>query len=144
MEGEYTERFLRSIESGAATAPEKHQSILRKAYEAVIRGDFDTYGAALADDIELIISGFGPLNGSWKGRAAVVEATRKNFAQMEGQQPEVDALIHQGDSIAVLLRESGRLKSTGKAYHLRGVQWLTFEDGKIKKIDEILASASEI
>ena len=46
----------------------------------------------------------------------------------------------QGDRVAVLLRESGVLKSSGRAYSVRGVQWITFADGKIKKIDEIVAA----
>jgi hypothetical protein len=32
-------------------------------------------------------------------------------------------MISQGDSVAVLMRESGVLKSTGQAYSIRGVQW---------------------
>jgi hypothetical protein len=38
------------------------------------------------------------------------------------------------------LRESGVLKSSGQAYSIRGVQWFTFADGKIRKIDQIAAS----
>jgi hypothetical protein len=32
------------------------------------------------------------------------------------------------------------LKSSGQVYRVRGVQWFTFADGKIRKIDEIVAS----
>jgi hypothetical protein len=39
------------------------------------------------------------------------------------------------------LRESGILKATGQPYSVRGVQWFTFVDGKIKKIDEIIATS---
>jgi ketosteroid isomerase-like protein len=49
-------------------------------------------------------------------------------------------MISQGDSVAVLLRESGVLKSNGQSYNVRGVQWFTFADGKISKIDEIVAA----
>jgi len=49
-------------------------------------------------------------------------------------------MIRQGDSIAVLMRESGVFKSTGQAYSIRAVQWFTFAGKKIKKIDEIVAS----
>jgi hypothetical protein len=49
-------------------------------------------------------------------------------------------LVSQGDRVAVLLRESGVFKSTGEAYSIRAVQWFTFADGKIKRIDEIVAS----
>jgi SnoaL-like domain len=62
--------------------------------------------------------------------------------ETEGQQPfliakpEIESIISQGDRVAVLLRESGVFKSSGQAYSVRGVQWFTCADGKIKKIDE--------
>ena len=71
------------------------------------------------------------LDGSWRGRADVLEATRRNFGTLSGQQPGIDAMISQGESVAVLLRESGVFKSTGQAYSVRGVQWFTFAGGKI-------------
>jgi hypothetical protein len=49
-------------------------------------------------------------------------------------------MISHGDSIAVLISESGVLKSTRQAYSIRGVQWFTFAGGKIRKIDQIAAS----
>jgi len=38
------------------------------------------------------------------------------------------------------LRESGVFRSSGQAYSVRGVQWFTFADVKISKIDQITAS----
>lgn len=80
------------------------------------------------------------MHGTWRGRKEVVEATRKNFALVDGQQPEIESMIRQGDCVAVLLRETGKVKATGQAYSIRAVQWFTFADGKIRKIDEIVAS----
>ena len=48
-------------------------------------------------------------------------------------------MIRQGDCIAVLLRENGVFKSSGQAYSVRGVQWFSFEDARISKIDQIIA-----
>jgi ketosteroid isomerase-like protein len=141
MDREYGERFLRTTGDAVAAQASDHLAVLHAAYESVIQGNFDAFGASVTDDVELNISGFDPLNGSWRGRSEVVAATRKNFAEMENQQPEVEGMIHQGDCVAVLVRESGVLKSTGQAYRIRGVQWFTFADGKLKKIDEILVSA---
>ena len=64
----------------------------------------------------------------------------KTSAMLASQKPEIEGIISQGDRVAVLLRESGVFKSSGQAYSVRGVQWFTFADGKIKKIDEIVAS----
>ena len=90
--------------------------------------------------MELTICGFSPLDGTWRGRDEVVAATKKNFALLGSQKPEIESMIAQGEHVAVLVRESGVLKSTGQAYSVRGVQWFTFANGKIKKIDEIIVS----
>jgi hypothetical protein len=39
-----------------------------------------------------------------------------------------------------MMRESGVLRSTGQAYSIRGVQWFTFANEKIRRIDQIAAS----
>lgn len=70
----------------------------------------------------------------------MVAAARKNDAQLESQQPAIEGMISHGDSVVVLMRESGVLKSSGQAYSVRGVQWFTFANGKISKIDQIAAS----
>jgi len=80
------------------------------------------------------------MDGTWRGRAEVVAASRRNFGLLGNQKPEIESMICQGDRVAVLVRESGVLKSNGQAYSVRGVQWFTFADGKIKKIDEVMAS----
>jgi ketosteroid isomerase-like protein len=134
MDPEYSEPLLTTVRE------HDPQTVLHLAYDAIIRGDFDSFGQWVTDDVELHIAGFGPLDGTWRGRNDVVAATRKNFAQIESQQPVIEGLISQGDSVAVLVREKGVLKTTGQTYTLRALQWFTFADGKIKKIDEIAAT----
>ena len=53
--------------------------------------------------------------------------------------PRFVGMISQGESIAVLIHESGVFKSAGQAYSVRGVQWFAFAD-EIRKIDQIAAS----
>jgi len=140
MDSEYSESLLATVRSAATSDPGELQTLLHEVYAAVIGGNYDAFGEAVADDVELNIFGFGPMHGTWRGRKDVVEATRRNFGLISNQQPEIEDIISQGDRVAVLLRETGTLKSDGQAYSVRGVQWFTFADGKIKKIDEILAS----
>jgi ketosteroid isomerase-like protein len=141
MDREYTDKLLATARPGATDASSNDpQTVLHAAYAAIIRGDFDALGESMTDDVELNICGFPAIDGSWRGRNDVVAAARKKYAQIENQQPEIEAMISQGDTIAVLLRESGVLKSTGQAYSIRGVQWFTFADGKIRKIDQIAGS----
>ena len=140
MHREYAEKLLATTRPAVANAANDPQGVLHAAYDAIIRGDFEAFRESLSEDVELSISGFPPMNGTWRGRNEVVAATRRNFAEVDHQQPTIEGIICQGDSIAVLLRESGTLKSTGKAYSIRAVQWFTFAEGKIKKIDELAAS----
>ena len=140
MDREYTDRLLKTTGSAAADVKSEPQTVLHASFDAIIRGDFEAFGESVTDDVELNICGFGPLDGGWRGRAEVVAATRRNFGMLADQKPEIESTIAQGDHVAVLLRESGVLKSNGQAYSIRGVQWFTFENGKIKKIDEVIAS----
>src|SRR5271166_2462589 len=134
MDSGYTDRFLQTTSSAATEDPTAPQSVLHRAYDALIRGDFDEFGEHLTQDVELRICGFGSLDGTWRGRNDVLAATRKNFAILSSQKPEVEAMISEGDSVAVLVRENGTFKSSGDTYSIRAVQWFTFANGKIKKI----------
>jgi hypothetical protein len=142
MDREFTDRLLETVRPDPANGPGEPQAVLHAAYDAIIQGDFEAFAELVADDVELNIHGSGPMDGSWRGRSEVVAAARRNFALVSAQQPQVESMLSQGNCVAVLLRESGVFKSTGQAYRLRGVQWFTFADGKIKRIDEIAATSS--
>jgi ketosteroid isomerase-like protein len=139
MEAEYSDRLLATARSAVNDANDP-QAVLHAAYDAIVRGNFEAFGETVTEDVELNICGFGALDGAWRGRSEVVEATRRNFALIGIQQPEIEGMIRQGDSVAVLMRERGTFKATGQAYSIRAIQWFTFASGKIRKIDEIVAS----
>jgi ketosteroid isomerase-like protein len=143
MDREYSARFLHTTSSSATDDVMAPETVLHVAFDAIIQGNFDVFGQSVTDDVELSISGFGAMDGTWRGRDEVVAASRRNFAMLEEEKPEIESMISQGNSIAVLLRDHGVFKSNGQAYSVRGVQWFTFVDGKISKIDEIIASSSQ-
>lgn len=138
MDREYTDRLLRTTKSAATDDSSAPQTILHAAFDAVTQGNFEAFGELITDDVELTICGFSALDGNWRGREEVVAATRRNFALLGSQKPEIESMISEGEHVAVLLRESGVLKSNGQAYNIRGVQWFSFAKGKIRKIDEII------
>jgi ketosteroid isomerase-like protein len=140
MDREYSDKFLLMTSNAATEDIRAPHTILHATFEAIIQGDFEAFAQSVTGDVELSIIGFGALDGSWRGRDEVVAATRRNFGLLGEQKPEIESMISQGDRIAVLLRESGIFKSNGLPYSIRGVQWFTFADGKIKKIDEIIAN----
>jgi ketosteroid isomerase-like protein len=140
MDPQYSDKFLATARPADPAAASDPQAVLHTAYAAIIRGDFEALAESMTDDVELNICGFPPINGAWKGRDKVIAAARRNYGQLENQQPAIEGRIWAGDSIAVLTRESGVLRSTGQAYSIRGVQWFTFASGRISKIDQIIAS----
>jgi ketosteroid isomerase-like protein len=140
MDREYTDRFLRTTASAATDDVSSPQTVLHAAFDAIIQGNFEAFGDSVTDDVELNVCGFGPMDGTWRGRDEVVAATRRNFSLVASQKPEIEGMIWEADRVAVLIRETGILKSNGQAYTVRGVQWFTFANGKIKRIDEIVAS----
>jgi ketosteroid isomerase-like protein len=140
MDPEFTDKFLRTTGSAATKVASDPQAVLHASFDAIIQGNFDAFGQSVTEDVELNIRGFGALDGSWRGRDQVVAATRKNFGLLGEQKPEIESIISEGNRIAVLLRERGVFKANGQAYSVRGVQWFTFADGKISKIDEIVAA----
>lgn len=140
MDQQYSEKLLRTTGAAAAKDARAPQTVLHAAFDAIVRGDFEAFAGFVTDDVELNVTGFGPMDGAWRGRADVVAATRKNFAMLGEQKPEILGMISEGDRTAVWLRENGVFKETGQAYSVSGVQWFTFDQGKIKRIDEIIAS----
>jgi ketosteroid isomerase-like protein len=144
MNSEYADKLLATTRHAAASAaaPEDPQMVLSGLFDAIVRNDFDTAGTFMTDDVELNICGFPAFDGNWHGRDQVVATAIRNFGNIENQQPKIEAMISNGGSIAVLVHETGKLKSTGHPYSIRLVQWYTFENGKIKKVDQIAAGAT--
>ena len=145
MDAQYTARFLDAIRnhSPEPAALDPNLETLHAVYDAVIRGDFNAFGEFLADDVELDIRGVGSMDGDWRGRARVVEVARANFSQLADQKPEIESIISGNNSMAVLFHESGVFKLEGRSYRFRVVQWFTFAGGKVKRIDEIVASTNQ-
>jgi len=135
MEPQHRDKLLARVQ----TLEADHQSILHSVYSAVAHGRFDEFAGLVTEDVELHITGMAPMDGVWRGRDAVVAATRKNFAMVDAQQPQIENMIAQGNMVAVLLNERGTFREDGRAYSVRVVQWFTFSGGKISRMDEICA-----
>jgi ketosteroid isomerase-like protein len=145
MDAQYTARFLDAVRNHPPQPESSHanRETLHSVYDAVIRGDFNAFGEFLTDDVELDIRGVASMDGNWQGRKQVVEAARINFSQVAEQKPEIESMITGNNSIAVLFRESGVFKLHGQNYRFRVVQWFTFAEGKVRRIDEIVASTNQ-
>jgi ketosteroid isomerase-like protein len=111
-------------------------------YQALGREDLAGLLAGLAEDVELEVLGPKevPFVGRWRGRQAVMEATRRNFALFEDQRPEVLTLVGQGDTVVLILRERGTYRPTGRPYDVHFVHVFTLADGRVTHIREIFDS----
>ena len=104
---ECTDRFLATACHAATDASSSDpQTVLHAAYDAITRGDFDALGESMIEDAELNVCGFPTADGNRRGRNDVVAAARRNYAQIENQQPEIEAMISHGESIAVLFAKA--------------------------------------
>lgn len=118
--------------------------LLHQLYSAVTRGDFDAACDYMAEDVVLEILGppAMPLTGRWQGRAQVREALPRNFGLLENQQPELQTVVAQGDTVIVLARERGCYRATGREYDIHLVQQFQFLAGRIVLIREFCDSLS--
>ena len=140
MDPAYTDKLLDTLNLAATSPGSEHKAVLFRVYAGIIEGNFDALREAAASHVEFTISGFEPMAGTWRGHDAVVQATKTNFAQVGSQKPVIEGMIADGDSVAVMIRESGVMQATGQPYLVRAVQWFTFSEGKIVRIDQVVAS----
>jgi ketosteroid isomerase-like protein len=112
-------------------------------FRTIARGDFDSLGSFLADDVVMEIAGPAelPFVGRTQGANQVAGQIARNFSHFEDQQPDVESVVAQGDMVVLQARERGRLRASRRPYHIHWVQIYTFRDGKLKRFQEIFDSA---
>ena len=133
MNPEYAERVIADV---ADTS-----TILPSVIAAIAAGKYTEAGTMMTDDVILEIRGLPRMNGTWKGRDAVVDAMRRNFGMVRDQRPTVEATLHQGYTTAILFQEQGVFTDDDSPYSIRAVMWVTYEDGYIHRVEEIGAPA---
>ncbi|MGL4551890.1 MAG: nuclear transport factor 2 family protein [Gemmataceae bacterium] len=113
-------------------------------FRALSQGNAAAFLDALAEDVEFEILGPAavPFVGRWKGRQPVADAVARNLACLEDQRPEVTAVVAQGDTVVVSVRERGRYRPTGREYDLWAVQFYTFRDGKVVRFRQLFDGAA--
>jgi ketosteroid isomerase-like protein len=107
------------------------------------RGDIAAAAAFFADDIvlEIVAPPEVPFVRSARGRDAVLAATIANFQTVDAQAPVLEAVVAQGDTVVLLLREEGVWRADGSPYKLRGVHRYRFDGGAIALVEEFIFSS---
>jgi ketosteroid isomerase-like protein len=119
-----------------------HQDVLHAIVSAIAADDMKALEPYFAEDVELHIHGFAPIDGSWTGRANVIAAATRNFQKLAQQQPRIETMVDQSDNVVWLLAESGYLKETGQRYEARGVIWWTFAGTQIRRVEQFIHASS--
>lgn len=118
---------------------EGHQMVvLGKILQAIQQERFEDLEEHFADDMEMDIHGFAELEGSWNGKAAVLQGLRRNFGLVEEQRPVVLEMVEAGGRIALRFEESGRMTKTHARYAVRGMQWFRFEGNQLRYFEQYI------
>lgn len=119
------------------------QQVLLEMIRAIAAGDAQTMQKHLAEDVQVEIHGFAGLEGYYHGREAVLHAVLSNLDKVTQQIPKIEELIEQCDSVAMLLHKTGIFKATNKKYEVRGIMWYTFDELRLKWIEEFVRPIEE-
>jgi ketosteroid isomerase-like protein len=134
-------RDFAAVLSAIQNAPQPrsgHQDVLHAVVAAIAANDMKALEPYFTEHVELEIHGFAPIDGSWSGRSDVIAAATRNYQKLVEQEPRIETMVDQGDTVVWLLVESGYLKETGQRYEARGVIWWTFGGTQIRRVEEFL------
>jgi ketosteroid isomerase-like protein len=121
---------------------EDHVRLIEKLFRHIAQGNLTGVNELLADDVEFELAGAcdSPFIKNARGREAVLQALQHNFGQLDNQQPELLAIVAQGNMVMILGREQGKIRSTGRTYDLHWTHWFTLRDGKVRRLFEMFDS----
>ncbi len=117
---------------------QENVQIAQAGYAAFARGDIASVLTFYAEDGEFVSNGPAgaiPWVGTYKGHEQIAQFFAKLAAAFEYEAFEVEEYIAQGNKIAVIVRNVGTYKPTGKKIENRLVHVWTMQDGKITRFD---------
>ena len=116
-------------------AYEVHRSVVEAFYKVYAVRDVDKIAEFLDDDVEWTIS--GPVEvlsycGTHRGKANVLDLIRRRIPLIMRTYSFVpEAILIEGDQLAMLNRQSARRTSDGRAVSYRVANFMRFRDGKV-------------
>ena len=107
------------------------------AYPAFARGDIQAVLDLFATDLDFehpMPQTIWPWAGKRKGQKGFAEFLEGCLKTIEYEQLEPREFIAQGDNVAVVLLERGRIKATGVTYDISEVHLFKFKAGKVVQL----------
>lgn len=114
--------------------------LVRKGYDAFLRGDIDALMGLFADDIEWELDGNDavPFTGLRRGKEGVAEFFRLVNENQHPLQFEPREFIAQGDKVVALGHYAWSVKPTDRNYESDFAEVFTIRDGKIARFREFM------
>jgi uncharacterized protein len=117
---------------------QENVQIAKDGYAAFVNGDIASVLNFYAEDAEFISNGptgVIPWVGTYKGHEQMVQFFTKLAEAFEIELFEAEEYIAQGNKIAVIVRNIGTYKSTGKKIESRLVHVWTMQNGKVARFE---------
>jgi ketosteroid isomerase-like protein len=115
---------------------QEHMDVVRAAFEAWNRRDFDAAVRDTHEDVELhFIGGFADVMGTeWKGRDGLLRFWREWFGTIGGD-VELERTVEAGERVVVIGTIEARGEASGAPSTIRFGQVWTFGGGRVVSID---------
>jgi ketosteroid isomerase-like protein len=149
IDPQFLDTFESAFHEGDENVADKREEAenvrrVEEVFRSIVRKDFDALNDLFADDVtfEMIGSPGMPMVGITKGRQAVIEAARNNFAQVDEQCPEIESVVAQGNIVVIIGRDQGLFRPTGRRYEIPCIYQFTFKNNKVNSIREWFDTAA--
>ncbi|MFE0255954.1 nuclear transport factor 2 family protein [Streptomyces sp. NPDC059010] len=120
-------------------AEHPHATLVRKGYEAFVRGDMDTLRGLMTSDCTHHVPGSHPLSGDFKGQDAVIEMYGRLFEETAGtMQVELRNLLVDGRGHVVAVHHF-MAERQGKRIDEDGAIVFRVVGDRISDLDECIA-----
>ena len=123
---------------------QENTSIVQESYALFGKGDVQNLMNLYADDIEFVFPGPAniPLPGTYRGKEEVLKFLSLLSQHIAYETFELTDFIAQGNKVAVLGHERGKVKETNLPYEVDWVQVFTLKNGLITRLQAFLDTAT--
>jgi ketosteroid isomerase-like protein len=128
-----------SVERETPVDTETTRGVVRRLYEAYVRGDEARVADLIHEDIDWVV--YGPIDvfpfaGARRGKAAVLKALAAIARDYELRRYVPEQIVADGDRAAVLSDAAFMQRATGRLLRFRIANFLRFHDGKLIEFRE--------
>jgi ketosteroid isomerase-like protein len=113
----------------------ENMEIVRRAYEALNKGEYTAFFAAFDPEIELVLPEGGMNAGTHRGPREVRQFLEGYFESFENFQVVAEEFFDTGDQVVAFLRQSGRGRASGIEIETRFAHVLTLRGGKVRRVE---------